>query len=97
MKEFIYLAEGILCKVEKKLCRALKDVLEGREVSRKYLNTFLVKENIDEIEKPDLLKEYKDLNCSYKNIVHNVSDGSRYGSLMNLVISKEPKNKVKFC
>jgi hypothetical protein len=79
--------------VEKKLCKALKDFLESRENSRKFLNTFSVKNNIKEVDDPEILKSNGNINSSYKSIIHNISNGSRHPLLLEIV-HKDPNNKV---
>jgi hypothetical protein len=75
------LSEDLLRQLEKKLCQAFKEVLESREVSRKYLNTFLIKLNARPIKNKRLLEEYKGKNSSYKILEHNLSSGVRHQQL----------------
>lgn len=80
------MSEDILRKIEKKLCQAFKDVLESRENSRKYLNTFAVKQNARPIRNKQLLEDYKGQNSSYKILEHNLSTGQRHSMLSSLVM-----------
>ena len=92
--EFINLSEPILIKVEKKLCLWLREILESREYSRKYLNTFAVKPNARPIRDTQLLTEYAGLNSSYKILEHNLSTGKRHEMLMPLVHSSIPEMSI---
>ena len=81
------LSQKILSRVEKKLCQAFKEILESREHSRKFLNSFAVKQNARKIKDQSLLEKYKALNSSYRIIEHNLSLGKRHPSLNPLVHS----------
>lgn len=83
--EFITLSQHILTKVEKKLSLWLREILESREHSRKYLNTFAVKQNARRIKDPAIVSEYDGLNSSYKILEHNLSSGARHEMLTPLV------------
>lgn len=88
-EEFINLSEPILCKLEKKLCRVFKEVLENRENSRRLLDTFSVKQNVRRIQEQNLVNEYGRVNSSYKQVIHNLSNGARHARLLPLVRKKE--------
>lgn len=91
------LASPILCQLEKKLCRALKDFLEGRENARRLLDAFTVKQNVRRIEDAEILREYAGLNSSYKQVVHNLSRGTRLVGLLSHTANKQAAgpNKVR--
>ena len=76
--------------MEKRLCFLFKEVLEGRERGRKFLDTFAVKQNARKIRNSSLLKEYKGLNSSYKILEHNLSSGKRHPVLSSLLESVSP-------
>ena len=84
-----------MCKIEKKLCKVFKDILESREGSRRYLNTFSVKQNVKSIQDAKLVEEYKGLNSSYKRVVHNLSSGTRHPLLLPLVYPEDPETADK--
>lgn len=83
--EFINLSQYILVKVEKKLCQWLREILESREYSRKFLNTFVIKQNAQRIKDERILAEYEGLNSSYKILEHNLSSGARHETLSPIV------------
>jgi histone deacetylase complex regulatory component SIN3 len=60
--EFVKLSEKLLIKVEKEVCMALKDIVEGRERSRTANNVFNIKLQLQELEN-------KNENRSYKRII----------------------------
>jgi hypothetical protein len=70
-----------LKKIEKKLCLAFKEIVESRENSRKFLNTFAVKQNARKITNQEIRKEYVGLNSSYRILEHNLSKGGRHPQL----------------
>ena len=97
MKEFIILSEKILIKVEKKLCKVLKTILESREQSRIFINPFAIKQNARNIKDPQIKEDYKSLNSSYKQIIHNLKLMKRNGETFQ-ILNRMPdiENKVIF-
>jgi hypothetical protein len=87
------LAEKILIKVEKKLCKVLKNTLELREQSRLLINPFAIKQNARNISSSSILNNYRGLNSSYKYIIHNLrlmKKNGKHFNLLNQMLSSSP-------
>ena len=75
--EFVKLSEKLLIKVEKEVCMALKDMVEGRERSRTANNAFNIKLQLQELEN-------KNENRSYKRIITvELNSGANEHALIN--------------
>lgn len=60
----------ILLKLEKKLCKNFKDVLESRELARKFRSPFSIKMNVDR--KHQINEKDENYNSSYRKIDHSL-------------------------
>lgn len=75
--EFVKLSEKLLIKVEKEVCMALKEMVEGRERSRTANNVFNIKLQLQELES-------KNENRSYKRIITvELNSGANENAFIN--------------
>lgn len=83
-------------KLEKKLCKVFKDILESRETNRIFINPFALKQNAREISDLAIKDEYKSFNSSYKMIIYNLQSGNKNNIPMQILAKPAEKtSKVK--